>query len=178
MPDRRMNANSFAPASRKIRLSSTLSRTRLVTTMSLRSKTLSMSSLIACMMFWTMVGACFCTRPITILRTASGIDSHSPGWNCVATCRVISSMLSSSGFSISLATRSASSRLKISSGLMSLAVIVSQAMLAIRAARRGTMPCQPRYGGLPRNSIGRNIISIATTLVTYPITAARIGIDR
>ena len=61
---------------------------------------------------------------------------------------------------------------------MSFSVIVSQTMLAIRAARRGTMPCQPRYGGMPRNSSGRNIISIATILVKYPMTAATSGIDR
>lgn len=161
-----MNANSFAPASWKMRLSSSLSRTRLVTTMSLRSNTPSMSCVIAFMMLPTIVGACFCTRPITSRRTASGSDSHSPGWNWVATCRVISLTLSRSGFSISLATRSASSRSKISAGLISFSVIVSHAMPAIRAARRGTMPCQPRNGGLPTNSIGWNIIVIATTLVT------------
>lgn len=166
MPARRMNENSFSPASRKMRLSSSLSRTRLVTTMSLRSKTLSMSSFTASIMFWTICGACFCTRAITSLRSDSGIDSHNPGWNWTATCRVISSMLSRSGFSISFATRSASSRSKIPPGLISLDVMVSQAMLAIRAARRGTMPCQPSTGGFPTNSTGLNIISIAMIFVT------------
>lgn len=139
-----MNANSLCPASRKMRLSSTLSLTRLVTTMSLRSNTPSMSLRTASIMCSTIRGAWRCTRPITMRRTDSGTDSHSPGWNCVATCRVMDSMLSSSGRSISLATRSASSRAKTSSGEISFSVIVSQAMLAIRAARRGTMPCHPR----------------------------------
>ena len=57
--------------------------------------------------------------------------------------------------------------------------MVSTEMLAILAARRGMMPCQPRKGGLmPKNSIGLNIIQMATTLVTYPTTALTMGIDR
>jgi hypothetical protein len=52
------------------------------------------------------------------------------------------------------------------------------AVAAILAARLGMMPCQPRYGGMPRNSSGWNIIRIASSLVTYPIRAAISGIDR
>ncbi|SMD00685.1 hypothetical protein SAMN05661093_03831 [Kibdelosporangium aridum] len=55
--------------------------------------------------------------------------------------------------------------------------MVSHAMAAIRAALRGTMPCQPKNGRIPRNSMGRNIIRMATTLVTYPINAAMSGME-
>jgi hypothetical protein len=77
----------------------------------------------------------------------------------------MSSMPASSGFSISWAMRDASSRATTSAGSISCSVIVSQAMLAMRAARLGTMPCQPRNGLTPMNSTGWNIIRIATSLV-------------
>ena len=48
------------------------------------------------------------------------------------------------GAAISLATMSGSRRETTSCAEMRSRVIVSTAMLAIRAARRGTMPCQPR----------------------------------
>ncbi len=77
----------------------------------------------------------------------------------------MSSTPASSGFSISFAIRPASSRATTSAGLISCSVIVSQAMLAMRAARFGTMPCQPSTGLTPMNSTGWNIIRIATSFV-------------
>ena len=79
---------------------------------------------------------------------------------------MISSTASSSGFSISLATRSGSSLPTTSAAEISRSVIVSHAMLAIRAARRGTIPCQPKKGLRPTNSSGWNIILMATSFVT------------
>jgi hypothetical protein len=61
--------------------------------------------------------------------------------------------------------RSGSSLRTTSAGEMSWLVIISTAMLAIRAARRGTTPCQPN-GRRPRYSSGRNIMRIATSFVT------------
>src|SRR5207249_3491271 len=43
------------------------------------------------------------------------------------------------------------------------------------SALAGSTPCQPRNGLIPANSRGRNIISMATRLVTYPISAAMKG---
>jgi hypothetical protein len=75
-------------------------------------------------------------------------------------------MPSSSGISISLATWSASSRSKISLGSTSRLVSRSAEIRIIRAELRGTTPCHPRNGLMPVNVTGRNIIWIATNLVT------------
>jgi hypothetical protein len=46
-----------------------------------------------------------------------------------------------------------------------LLVSISVAVAAFRSAFAGNTPCQPRRVLIPVNSIGRNIISIATRLV-------------
>ncbi len=74
-----MNLNSRAPASWKIRFSRRLSLTRLVTTMPLRSNTLSTSDLIRSSTAAIIRGDSCWTRSITSRRTRTGSDSQSPG---------------------------------------------------------------------------------------------------
>lgn len=76
-----------------------------------------------------------------------------------------------------MATFSGSSRAKISFGSTRFLVSIWVAVVAMRSAFAGSMPCQPRNGIelTPLYSTGRNIISMATRLVTYPISAAMNG---
>jgi hypothetical protein len=89
--------------------------------LSLRSNTSSTSALMLSSTVLTIRGASACTRLMTSRCTRFGSDSHNPGWYFAATSRTITS-----------------------AGRMSCFVMVSQAMLAIRTARFGTMPANRR----------------------------------
>jgi hypothetical protein len=60
--------------------------------------------------------------------------------------------------------RSGSSLPTISAASIRSRVMRSTTVEAIRAARLGRIPCQPR-GPIPRNSMGTNIIRTAATFV-------------
>ena len=51
----------------------------------------------------------------------------------------------------------------------------SVAIEAMVRARDGTMPCHPRYGGIPTNSTGQKVILTASQLVPHPIRPATTG---
>ena len=92
----------------------------------------------------TIRGVSAWARAITSARTGAGIASQTPGWYSAMISRVISAVARRIGSAISCAMRSGSSRATTSFAEMRSRVIVSTAMPAMRAARRGTMPCQPR----------------------------------
>ena len=138
-----------------MRLIRLLSRISVATTMSLRSKTSVMLPRIWSITSRTTSGVSFCTRLIISRRSASGVDSQIVGSYFSITSSTIWCTSSVIGASISSATRFGSSRSKISCSETSCGTMVSVAMLAILPALRGTMPCQPRNGGLmPTNSSG------------------------
>src|SRR6266540_3041856 len=109
--------------------------------------------------------------------TGPGVISHSSAWYSLSSSSPTAPATRRNGSSTSRTSRLGSRRCRISIGSISRPSSRSIAVAAIRPALAGSTPCQPGNGLMPLNSSGRNIISTATYLVTYPITPAISGID-